>query len=209
MALMHVKRLTKNDESAICNLLEKKSTLYKLELDDSDIAKALPPYSLDGKARAGTSLFYGFYDGDRLVGVMRSYLWEKMPYYTITGKHLYNPEKSLSLYRRFINSTMLAITSDMEAIGRFTYFTVTLLRPTQLRQLASSNEKFLLAKHIEPHKRYDCYIEEIVPPNAVPNAPSFRSMVGDAPRSVPICIKRFSLKYQLRKKEWEESLGLT
>lgn len=186
---LKVLSLNKDHISEVTELLShKKTTLKNPILYDSVmlIVKDIesPNYKL-----------YGVFHNDKIIAVTGVFLWTKMPFYTISELFI-NTQHSVEKYNRIINISIDKITSEMEALGRYEFYVLTLVRSFQKRILMEK-KMWKVNKKYTPFQRYDVSLETIIKAGETPQFETYWSLMGKKTWPSDLWIRKYRLKNEL------------
>jgi hypothetical protein len=142
----------------------------------------------------------GLFVDDTLVGMVSGFRWSKLPYYTIGDLKTDNPSGSFKLYISVFDVLLNTLTRIFEAEGRYDFYFVN--RQRNFHKLNRENN--YKQKNI-PHfftliKRYELYIQEIIPPGSKSQFEAFNTIIGNKSYNVSVWIRKGSLMPEFRNK---------
>lgn len=184
--MIEVRNLTKNDQSALKDLLKNKRSLLKEATGSDDVVR------IANCIDSPLSEVVGIWENGNLSSVAAVHRWRYLPYYTIANLFI-NTNNSVVKYNKFINLFMDRITQKMEAEGRHQFFILTLLRSFQSTK-TSKNHMWYVDKKYTAFHRYDVYIEVIIPAGEKSEFNSYWTMMGEKTWPRDVWIRRYSLK---------------
>lgn len=139
---------------------------------------------------------YGLFRDSELLGVMRIIPWTKLPYYTISTFFVIRDAK-IKFYAG-LNLFLNQVTRDMEAEGRWTFYTFARLRPFYRKEMVQEGRLETITQHIQAYRRYDFVTEEIVPAGCSSKSEIFRISMANTVWDCPIIVRRGFLLERFR-----------
>lgn len=178
-----------SDRSAFEKLLERRFHAKELKSDNAD-NKFIEALERSGKSRTRV---YGYFDDNgELLSASGQYLWEMMPFYTMTWG-LIHPKFSNTPFNKSVEESGARESFDIavkyaETINRFQFFYGMTLKHFKTRRTFWLEKDSYLSTH------YDRTVETIVKAGTVPEYHAFQQIIGFQPREQDIVIRTGRLK---------------
>lgn len=138
---------------------------------------------------------YGVFFEKQIIAVVCVFLWTKMPAYTVSELFI-NTQHSVEKYNRIINISIDKITNDMESLGRYEFYILTLVRSFQ-KKVLQENKMWKVHDKYTPFQRYNVSIETIIKANEKPEFELYWSMMGKKTWPSDLWIRKYRLKNEL------------
>lgn len=162
----------------------------------SVLGDPLPGFASDRIERLlKTSYYYiyGTYYKHELIGIGSAELWKNAPYYNISNFYL-KRGFGVAAYQSFCNQTIKRIFLDMEHIGRFQFFMLTIFRNSQKRSFLIDNVMWRFPKKFNCFDNYDVSVEAIIKAGTKSDFNTYNWLMGERTFRSDLWIRRGVLK---------------
>lgn len=181
--------LTIDDQRDFEKLLERKFHAKELKKENTD-QKFLEALERSGKSR--TRVYGYFNDYGELLSASGQYLWEMMPFYTMTWG-LIHPKFSNTPFNKSVYDSGARESFDValkyaESVNRFQFFYGMTLKHFKTRR------SFWLEKDSYLSTHYDRTVETVIKSGTMPEYHAFQQIIGFQPREQDIVIRTGRLK---------------
>lgn len=189
---MILRQLNSSDQSSILDLFNRNTTLFKKQIEIPAYQSC--QYIIEQLENDSNQTYTaGVFKDNELVGILCSFRWSKLPYYTLRGLKTLNQNKSVREYIKIFDLLLTHILKVMEGEGRYDFYFLNYQRNFHRNLFENQNGQQKIPRYFSYAKRYQLSVQEVIKPGHVSKYAAFNNMMGYIPSNTPIWIRRGSL----------------